>query len=61
MVAFTEEIISYFDEEAAARNITINFEPSVDELEDWLDPKMLEKIIFNIISNAFKFTPDNGY
>lgn len=61
VVAFTEEIISYFDEEAAARNITINFEPSVDELEDWLDPKMLEKIIFNIISNAFKFTPDNGF
>lgn len=61
VVAFTEEIISYFDEEAAARNITINFESSLDELEDWLDPKMLEKIIFNIISNAFKFTPDNGF
>ena len=61
VIAFTEEIISYFDEEAAARNITINFESSLDELEDWLDPKMLEKIIFNIISNAFKFTPDNGF
>lgn len=60
VVAFTQSIISYFNEEAAARNITINFEPSIDELEDWLDPKMLEKILFNIISNAFKFTPDNG-
>lgn len=61
VVAFIQGIIGYFDEEAAARNITINFEPSVDELEDWLDPKMLEKIFFNIISNAFKFTPDNGF
>ena len=60
VVAFTQSIISYFNEEAAARNITINFESSVEELEDWLDPKMLEKILFNIISNAFKFTPDNG-
>ena len=60
VVAFTQGIIGYFDEEAAARNITIHFESSVDELEDWLDPKMLEKILFNIISNAFKFTPDNG-
>lgn len=60
VVAFTKEIISYFKEEAAVRNITINFD-SLDELEDWLDPKMLEKIIFNIISNAFKFTPDNGF
>ncbi|RUT72410.1 response regulator [Flavobacterium cupreum] len=60
VVAFTQGIIGYFDEEAAARNITINFESAFDELEDWLDPKMLEKILFNIISNAFKFTPDNG-
>ncbi|WP_281310068.1 hybrid sensor histidine kinase/response regulator transcription factor [Flavobacterium flavigenum] len=60
VVAFTEGIISYFDEEAAVRNIKIDFESSADELEDWLDPKMLEKILFNIISNAFKFTPDNG-
>ncbi|MBP1225458.1 two-component regulator propeller domain-containing protein [Flavobacterium sp. 1355] len=60
VIAFTEGIIGYFDEEAAARNISVNFESSLDELEDWLDPKMLEKILFNIISNAFKFTPDNG-
>jgi signal transduction histidine kinase/DNA-binding response OmpR family regulator len=60
VVAFTKEIIDYFKEEAATRKITIQFEPAVDELEDWLDPQMVEKIIFNIISNAFKFTPDNG-
>nr|WP_294782190.1 two-component regulator propeller domain-containing protein [uncultured Flavobacterium sp.] len=60
VIAFTEGIISYFNEEAAARNISVNFDSSTEELEDWLDPKMLEKILFNIISNAFKFTPDNG-
>ncbi|WP_134149918.1 hybrid sensor histidine kinase/response regulator transcription factor [Flavobacterium sp. 270] len=60
VIAFTQGIIGYFDEEAAARNITVNFESPLDELEDWLDPKMLEKVLFNIISNAFKFTPDNG-
>ena len=61
VIAFTQGIIGYFDEEAAIRNITIDFIASFDELEDWLDPKMLEKILFNIISNAFKFTPDNGF
>lgn len=61
VIAFVQEIIGYFDEEAAARNITIDFESELEKLEDWLDPKMLEKIIFNIISNAFKFTPDNGF
>lgn len=61
VLTFTQGIIGYFDEEAAARNITINFDSSLEELEDWLDPKMLEKILFNIISNAFKFTPDDGF
>ena len=60
IVAFTKEIISYFDEEKLLRNITLNFETNLKELQGWLDPKMLEKIIFNIISNAFKFTPDGG-
>lgn len=60
VIGFTKEIIGYFDEEATSRMITIDFDSSLDQLEDWLDPKMLEKIIFNIISNAFKFTPDNG-
>ena len=61
VIAFVNEIIGYFDEEASVRNIIIDFESSLDELEDWLDPKMFEKIIFNIISNAFKFTPDDGF
>lgn len=60
VIGFTKEIIGYFDEEAVSRKITVDFDSSLDQLEDWLDPKMLEKIIFNIISNAFKFTPDNG-
>lgn len=60
VIGFTKEIISYFDEEALNRKIKIEFTSSLEKLNDWLDPKMLEKIIFNIISNAFKFTPDNG-
>ncbi len=60
VIGFVKEIISYFDEEALVRNITVSFECSEETLEDWLDPKMFEKIIFNIISNAFKFTPDGG-
>jgi DNA-binding response OmpR family regulator len=36
------------------------FESNKEVLKDWIDPKMFEKIIFNVISNAFKVTPDNG-
>lgn len=60
VVAFTKEIVSYFDEEAFSRSIHLQFESNKTSLKDWLDPKMFEKIIFNVISNAFKVTPDNG-
>lgn len=60
IVGFTKEIVSYFDEEAYSRGIQLQFESEQTALKDWVDPKMFEKIIFNVISNAFKVTPDNG-
>ncbi|WP_253792574.1 hybrid sensor histidine kinase/response regulator transcription factor [Flavobacterium sp. HSC-32F16] len=60
VVGFTKEIVSYFDEEAQSRGIQLQFQSDKKSLKDWVDPKMFEKIIFNVISNAFKVTPDNG-
>jgi signal transduction histidine kinase/ligand-binding sensor domain-containing protein/DNA-binding response OmpR family regulator len=60
VVSFTKEIVGYFDEEALSRGILFEFESNKTALKDWIDPKMFEKIIFNVISNAFKVTPDNG-
>ena len=60
VVSFTKEIVSFFEEEASSRGINLRFESNKEEFKDWLSPKMFEKIIFNVISNAFKVTPDNG-
>ena len=60
LVGFTKEIASYFDEEALSRGIELHYESNKKTFKDWIDPKMFEKIIFNVISNAFKVTPDNG-
>ncbi|HJY12711.1 MAG TPA: response regulator, partial [Flavobacterium sp.] len=60
VVSFTREIVSYFDEEALSRGIQLEFESNKTSLKDWIDPKMFEKIVFNVVSNAFKVTPDNG-
>ena len=60
VVSFTKDIVSYFDEEASSRGINLIFESDEEEFQDWLDPKMFEKIVFNIVSNAFKVTADNG-
>ncbi len=57
---FIKEIISYFKEEAINRNIQFALDADIPDLMLWADQSMLEKIIFNIFSNAMKVTPDGG-
>lgn len=60
MVPFLQEIYSSFEETAKLRKITYAFHTSAPEVIAWFDPEKLEKVIFNLLSNAFKFTPDKG-
>lgn len=60
LVHFIKDIISYFKEEAFSRNILLTMDADVPNLPIWADEGMLEKIIFNILSNAVKVTPDGG-
>ncbi|OWW24718.1 hypothetical protein B4Q04_12670 [Zobellia sp. OII3] len=59
-IAFVSEIAGHFEEEASLKNILFQVESDEMPITLWSDPSMLEKIIFNILSNAFKITPDNG-
>ena len=61
------EIISYvkgvylsFSDVALDRNIHYEFKTDVTKSYLWFDKNQLEKVIFNLISNAFKFTNDKG-
>ncbi len=40
----------------------VNFQLSVEELpkEIWFDHQVIENILYNLLSNAFKYTPDEG-
>lgn len=57
---FIKEITDHFKEEALLKNIALLIERNEAPLYLWSDPGMLEKVIFNILSNAFKVTPENG-
>ncbi|WP_084625572.1 hybrid sensor histidine kinase/response regulator transcription factor [Salinimicrobium xinjiangense] len=54
------EITGYFVEEAQQRNIAVSIDTDRDIIIAWADRDKLEKILFNILSNAFKSTPNNG-
>tara|TARA_R110002049_G_scaffold9462_1_gene48214 strand:- start:17461 stop:21630 length:4170 start_codon:yes stop_codon:yes gene_type:complete len=60
LVSFTKNVTSYFKEEAFIKNIHLSIDTDVQDISIYADEGMLEKIIFNILSNAFKVTPESG-
>ncbi|MDX2067147.1 MAG: two-component regulator propeller domain-containing protein [Haliscomenobacter sp.] len=60
LVRFFKNIAIAFRDLARHRNIQFNFVTSVDELRAWVDRDLLEKVLFNLLSNAFKYSDDGG-
>ena len=57
---FTNEVMTNFKGEAARRNIDFQLTCKNKNLELFIDRGLMDKVYFNLLSNAFKFTPDNG-
>lgn len=60
IVSFTSTVKSLFDELAETRNIHYSFTSDKPFAQLWFDTDKMEKILVNLLSNAFKFTQDNG-
>jgi signal transduction histidine kinase/ligand-binding sensor domain-containing protein/AraC-like DNA-binding protein len=60
LVAFVRDVIGHFEHLAVMRNITLTVKmPSLLML--WIDLDNFDKVVFNLLSNAFKHTPDEGH
>ncbi len=57
---FSKSIISDFDREAKKRNIDFSLITNNPELDVYMDRNLMDKVYFNLLSNAFKFTPEKG-
>jgi len=57
VVKLTKEIGKYFIGLAQEKNIEITINSDTEELYAWLDVEKIDIVIYNILSNAFKFSP----
>ncbi|GAA0880149.1 hypothetical protein GCM10009119_31190 [Algoriphagus jejuensis] len=60
IVQFVRESIADFKELSENQHIELSFECGLDSQQAIFDSDKLEKIIFNLLSNTFKFTPEDG-
>ena len=61
MVAFVNEGYELFRQQAMTKNIDFEYQHDTETLPVWIDRNNFDKVITNILSNAFKFTPSGGH
>jgi signal transduction histidine kinase/DNA-binding response OmpR family regulator len=60
LLDFSKSIVCDFDREAKKKNIDFSLTTNNENLEVYIDRNLMDKVYFNLLSNAFKFTPEKG-
>lgn len=60
LAPFVKEVYEAFREYAANRHLIFTLEIPSEPVRVWADQRQLRKVLYNLLSNAFKYTSDNG-
>ena len=60
IVSFVKGITMSFESVAEGKDIALKVIPDKEQIELYFDKEKMTKIMTNLLSNAFKFTPDGG-
>lgn len=60
MVGFIDDLMQTFEYMARKKKIRFIFEHEMPQLKVWIDLNNFDKVLMNILSNAFKYTPEEG-
>lgn len=55
-----DRVVEQFQQQAAARRITLSIEPTGDQPRPFADPTRIEQILGNLLGNALRYTPEGG-
>lgn len=57
---FVEELVEMFKPQATEKGVELEFSATDNVPEIWIDRRVVDKILVNLISNAIKYTPAGG-
>jgi signal transduction histidine kinase/DNA-binding response OmpR family regulator/ligand-binding sensor domain-containing protein len=60
-IQFVADAVASFELMATKKEIRLQFMPHTNQLKVWLDVDKTEKIIYNLVSNALKFTKEGKH
>ena len=60
LVGFVKDLHNLFESQAKSKQISFLFKHDVETLPVWIDKRQFDKVIVNILSNAFKYTHNGG-
>lgn len=60
LVSFVRNIMESYGKTAQNRGIDFQLLTRQEQVPLWFDVGMMDKVLFNLLSNTFKFTPDGG-
>ncbi|MDO7851482.1 substrate-binding domain-containing protein [Hymenobacter convexus] len=60
LVAFVRDILDAFEKPARQKGVALRFLPAEPVMTLPFDVNILDKVLFNLLANALKFTPERG-
>ena len=60
MPSYIQSIMDLFETQANKRNIRLCLDTSADAMPAWIDVNNFDKVLVNVITNALKYTPNDG-